>query len=440
MDIGRRTAPEVIGQRLCDLLLQFPTASISGVRWSLLLRKYEERYSSQLNLTTLGHSSAVLAATALLWDVQRLVDTENVDDPLIALEDAVVLTPRPGFLASWPSLYATLCDIVRHSGTREVAGGDRTCSLLLSQLKPLLQSNWHQTFDESSLGFLREDGCFVKMKKMKHLIQAVLRWRDDHVEHRLASGAKQSAVDKALRTKLLLIPSKTHNDLVLQCHTASDADLSRGNEPRSAAVDGQQATMAASVDGGLASPTTVTTPYANNATGCSLQAELAILRAENAELRSKNERLLIDADLREQETGLQMFFTDAGQNSVSRLTEALDDPYEPPPQRDLYWEIPSPTRSSVHADFDSVSTSTASMTPRGFEISGTTTRASMTPSFEAQGSRTPFAGSDKVCALVPMWFSLMPSTASFLGDAVPSQLASSSASAHNLSLWQAQMQ
>jgi len=98
-------APAVVAQRLCDLLLQFPSAALGGVQWRVLVKKYEERYSTQLKIGNLGHSSPIAAATALLWDVLRVVDTSDPDNPKLGVEDAVVLTPRPGFMGSWPSLY-----------------------------------------------------------------------------------------------------------------------------------------------------------------------------------------------------------------------------------------------------------------------------------------------------------------------------------------------
>ena len=38
--------------------------------------RYEEWHGARLDLAGLGYSSALAAATALLWDVLRLVDAE----------------------------------------------------------------------------------------------------------------------------------------------------------------------------------------------------------------------------------------------------------------------------------------------------------------------------------------------------------------------------
>jgi len=105
-------SPSVVAQRLCDLLLSFPAAAAGGVQWCVLARKYEERHNTRLDIKAIGHSCPLAAATALLWDVLRLVDSEDSDNPIVAVEDAVALNPRPGALGSWPSLYKALCTIV----------------------------------------------------------------------------------------------------------------------------------------------------------------------------------------------------------------------------------------------------------------------------------------------------------------------------------------
>merc|ERR1712166_968595 len=86
-------------------------------------------------------------------------------------------------------------------------------SLLLSQLKPLLQSHWHSNIDEQ-WGYLDSKGTSVKTKKMKHLIQSILNWRNQRVGWSLKN--KFTQIDEALVDELELVPSSKHNDLLLR--------------------------------------------------------------------------------------------------------------------------------------------------------------------------------------------------------------------------------
>merc|ERR1719264_2105208 len=206
-------APEV-AKRLCDLLLSFPSAAISGIQWQVLARRYEERYTTRLDLAALGHASPLGAASALLWEVLRVVNKDDTDNPILGIEDGVALTANPGSMGSWPSLYGVLCTIVQEHGARDEAEPSEH-SLLLSQLRPLLESHWHASFDENALGYRGEDGTFVRLKKMKHLLHAVLSWREQRQAWQQAKGFKPSAVDEVLMPTLVLVPSKKHNDLLL---------------------------------------------------------------------------------------------------------------------------------------------------------------------------------------------------------------------------------
>jgi len=206
----------IVSQRLCDLLMQFPSVATDGVRWRVLVRKYEERYSCTLNFSKFGHDTALTAATMLLWDVLRVVDGRDSADPLLAIEDGVALTAQPGRMGSWPSLYQTLSEIVQSHGSEEEVDGALVHNLLLSQVKPLLQSKWHANFEESGLGFLKQDGSFTKLKKLKHVLVAVLQWRNQRVASRETNHCDRTSVDKALLPELVLVPSTTHNDLVVK--------------------------------------------------------------------------------------------------------------------------------------------------------------------------------------------------------------------------------
>lgn len=257
-------APAVVSQRLCDLLLSFPSAAIGGVQWKTLVRRYEVKHGSRLHVSSLRASSPQILAMTLLWEVFRLENTEDTDNPVVAVEDAVVLVPRPGFMGTWPSLYKTLCDIVLNHGTPEYegsGGGSSSSSssaappptgeasvvahgLLLSKLNKLLQDQWHANFDEY-VGYLTDEGNCVRMKKPKHLVQAVLRWRNERIMWRRMSGGKASAVDEAIEQKLDLQMADKYNDLILRlihkpCVELESAELQSLQDSRRSSTAGDR--------------------------------------------------------------------------------------------------------------------------------------------------------------------------------------------------------
>lgn len=374
-----------VSQRLCDLLLSFPAAAIGGVQWQVLARKYEERYAVCLDLASLRHSSPLAAATALLWDVLRVVDREDTDNPVVGLEDAVALTPQPGLLGCWPSLYQALCHIVLEHGLPEplVVAGDTTpaSNLLLSQLRPLLERHWHANFDESALGFRSEEGTFVRLKKLKHLLHAVLKWRNQRQAWRQAHDAKFTAVDEALVPRLELVAAEKHNDLMLRCSSTQEVST-----PHS--VGTAQCRLAAA-------PSTRGSP-------CKLQVEVERLRAENKELRARNQLL--------QESSKSTTSTPQKPGRQSAPCELpadiFDDPFEPPPERHA-WSVSSRTVSTHFSGSDAGSEVNCSAS---WATSGTpmiSSWQSACTSANASGAvtpvqRSPFAQQN--CAYVPMWF------------------------------------
>jgi hypothetical protein len=214
-------APQVLSKQLSDLLMLFPAAAVGGVQWQTLSQKYEERHRARLDIASLGHSSALAAATTLLWDVSRIVDGEDADNPVVGVEDAIALIPTPGMLACWPSLYKALSELVLTHGVVhdcQLADGGPAHGLLLSQLKQLLEMHWHTNFTESGGSFLNEDGVEFRLKKMKHLVRAVLRWRVQRLIWRRSEVHSDfSEIDEAVWMPLEIVQSKKHNDLVLCC-------------------------------------------------------------------------------------------------------------------------------------------------------------------------------------------------------------------------------
>lgn len=391
--ISRTATPAVVAQQLADVLQCFPSASMEGVQWSVLARKYEERHSTKLNLEALGHSSALAAATALLWDVVRIVDAEDTDNPVVAVEDAIALTPTPGSLASWPSLYHSLCEIVCNHGCADADGQ----AILLSQVKPLLQRHWHSNFDESGLSYFTEEGSTLKLKKMKHLLQAVLRWRAQRADWRSTSRCAQGAIDAAVDMQLELVPSKSHNDLLLRvtCQGAS-ADTSRTASAMAKPLLEVPIQMEEMSTSASASPRSQKSAASANS---ALQDELARLRSENAKLRFQKDELEsrsrseADAVLRAQ------LFDTPSKPSLASLEEAvLDNPFEPPPEMYCHpsmWGASPAASTGVPScwGFDSDS---GNMTPASRMTSGSVTPVPQN-----------FGPSCNGVAMVPVWFPIM---------------------------------
>jgi len=220
------------------------------VRWSTLAASYSDVYSESLDLAQLGHETSSAAAHALLAEVLRHQRqdvagraAEDLDDPLVAVDDVVALTPLPGFVGSWPALYQILCDLVRTCGSEEEAQCDGDLQgriLLLSQLRPLLDnaSDEEQTpasqarslllsqlqpvskltkegASSNGLSFRDSEGCLRKLQKLGHVVKAVLQWRDRRVQWRQTREAKPTVLDHAVGPKLELVFCKRLNNLVL---------------------------------------------------------------------------------------------------------------------------------------------------------------------------------------------------------------------------------
>jgi hypothetical protein len=439
-------SPSVVAQRLCDLLLSFPAAAAGGVQWCVLARKYEERHGACLDIKGIGHSCALSAATALLWDVLRLVDSEDSDNPIVAVEDAVALTPRPGALGSWPSLYKALCTIVLAHGSEDAVEGQSHC-LLFSQLKPLLEVHWHANFDETSIGFLSEDGAFVRLKKMKHLIQGLIRWRDSRVEWRQSTGAAPTPVDDVMLPQLELATSKKHNDLILRyvpskstANISSEPALKTAARGAPASCSRQESPPDGAFDkSSVSNPEYVPEPCEFDIAETPKKAELSprtieleSLRAENAKLRLLLQKAgdctchaaNCDAVCRQEKT-------------PTRWADIYDDPYEPPPDMNTFQKLRlpqysdlSPTCGSTNGGSDWSSPSLSScgtplsmhsglaqcfaihsgygtpqpLTPR---LDSEIHSGAMTPGVMSQASPSAPSVGQQVCALVPMWVSLV---------------------------------
>jgi hypothetical protein len=435
MQIHNAPSPDEVGQELTAILLSFPACAIAGVQWHTLVQKYEERHNLRLSVRSLGHSSALAAASALLWDIVRIVNMD-LDNPVLVVEDAIALTPKPGLLGCWPSLYVSFCQIVNNYGERflpgDVDGEDlehRAGSvLLLSQLKPLLVRHWHANFDESSSGFVNENGNFCRFKKLKHLVQAVLRWREQRVcwcEEEVAAGRKvsNSALDNAVAMRLEMVPAAKQSDLELRCFPPRK--MCDNHAPPTFNLKCSKSGKRVGKQGGV-----VTDERQRNADALlddsGLRREVERLRAENAALKSEQNELRLKRD--ETSTELPPAWSDPVKGvfattklQISPADESIfDDPYEPPPQARTWCQSQNGTwfamaSLSVSGDSSTCAGSEAG-TPTGRHCTSRYEQSVGERSCSSSGALTPLLTGDvtpqlwgRACHFMPSWFSAMRS-------------------------------
>lgn len=220
---GEFVSKAQIAQRVEHLLLQFPDAASTGVRWSVLMGKYEEVYGRPLDIVALGHARPLAASTALLFDVLRLVNGQDEDDPVVAVEDGVALSAAPGCMGTWPSIYRALCRLAAERGA--LKDTEVTHPLLVSRLAPQLQRAWHADFEEATVSYLSEEGA-AEVGDTLGLVQCLLQWREQRLQWRAAEGRRPSAVDRAIEPRLEIVDGQAGLELRL----ADDvADLPRFN-------------------------------------------------------------------------------------------------------------------------------------------------------------------------------------------------------------------
>mmetsp|Transcript_52700 Transcript_52700/g.140559 ORF Transcript_52700/g.140559 Transcript_52700/m.140559 type:complete len:411 (-) Transcript_52700:357-1589(-) len=328
----RSETESVISQRLTELLMQFPSSAIDGVQWRVLAKRYEQRFYGPLDIKSLGHPSAFSAATTLLQNVARV--DGSADNPILSLVDTVALSPRSGCIGSWPSLYVALCAAVQLSGTNEEAQpGVR--SLLLSRVKPLLQQQWHAHFDETTLLCVNEQGGTLKLKKMKHLIVALLRWRDQRRALLVKEGRAPSLVDEALARNLEVNFANSQKDMTLVCDFHEDESTVCGV---SSAQEEDSGELLSEVD--------FKEPAGN-------------IMESTAEVSCLSESPMSDEGLL------------SGRMIPPSFHEVFDDPFEPPPQKG--WTAVCFSQKSFWSDPASFSSLDA------FEIDCDSTHSTMTP-------------------------------------------------------------
>eukprot|EP00439_Symbiodinium_sp_Y106_P032967 s2199_g3.t4 len=233
---------EEVQVRLRDLLLRCPCAALDGIRWSVVCKVYADRYQGG----PLIGASALDAAKTCLADLATFDEAAPGNARLRLREEAALSAGKDGQLGCWPLLLQRLGEIVRnhgsaqplqgteaeHIGTGTGEGkptdlnlghgrvqheGEEVLGVLLGQLKHLLSRYWDPAFEERGLSFFNEVGQFVHLRKMKHFLAELLKWRARRRELVLNKALPPSAIDEALGDQLMLVASQRHNDMVLCC-------------------------------------------------------------------------------------------------------------------------------------------------------------------------------------------------------------------------------
>jgi len=293
---------------------------------------------------------------------------------------------------------------VLNHGTPEVPTSNLSvCSLSLSQLRPLLERYWQANFDESSLSFRNEEGSLVRMKKMKHLLQQLLRWREQRRAWQQTKGLPPTAVDKALDPKLELVPCKKQHDLML-CFSALE-EPAINCAPRAPSLSEQH-------------EHTIVIPEGEQAAGVgNLRSEVEQLRVENQELRAKNLQL--------RESGSPAAPKGSSPTAVAAVppgklvglrADIFDDPFEPPPEMHP-WMTREPSSDFSSTDVGSeVHYSATSTTLNAAGLSGWHSQCGST---NASGAITPVCHppvAQTSCTFLPMWYPFMQSASTCFVD------------------------
>jgi len=306
-------------------------------------------------------------------------------------------------------LYKALCSIVLNHGSPGDSSNLSVCCLSLSQLRPLLERHWQANFDESSLSFRNEEGSLVRMKKMKHLLQQLLRWREQRRAWQQTKGLPPAAVDKALDPKLELVPCKKQHDLMLCCSALEEPINFAPRAPSSSEQHEH----------------TIAIPEGEHGAGVgNLRSEVERLRVENQELRAKNLQLRESGSPAPKAMGSSP--TAAGAVSSGKLVglraDIFDDPFEPPPEMHPWMQEHCILTREPSSDFSStdvgseVHYSATSTTLNAASLSGWHSQCAST---NASGAITPVCHppvAQTSCTFLPMWYPFMQSASNCFVD------------------------
>lgn len=184
-----------IVKQVMALLLEFPSAAIDGVRWSVLTDVFGNCHGLDLRR---------LDPMTLIWEGVRW--TSRTDGEFaIAADDALVLEPSPDSLGHWPALYLACCEAVWSMGSEMAVESAKWRCLPVAMLQPLLRQHYHTDFGDCRLAFLlAEDGSMVQVDGTVDLVLALLEWRNHRVEWQQDRNVPFSAVDVVLLPQIRL--------------------------------------------------------------------------------------------------------------------------------------------------------------------------------------------------------------------------------------------
>lgn len=245
METSCRWASET---KLNSFVLEFPSV-VAGVRWSAVQQAYAAEHG---HVPTRVDLDATAEGSWFQWTEQGLHGHVVSDEPhgrVVKVAESRALSCLPGLLGTWPALYQALCAAVRGYGSLETGG------LLLSRLHPRLGTEeinvqdgvahrdllrawldlpcWKKgnaTYQEG-LRYRDEDGVVRRLRKIGHLVKAIMHWRQQYRLTRM--GQHTGVLLKALQPELRLEFSKANNNLMLYCTEdgIGDRDLSSSAVP-----------------------------------------------------------------------------------------------------------------------------------------------------------------------------------------------------------------
>lgn len=173
----------------------------------MLNQAYEQRYKAALDIQAYGHTSAFDACMAFLWEVSRTISRSNPENPVLGVVDEIALTGDANCLASWPSLYLTLCKLAE----RKEEGME------LTAVQSLLEHQWHSGvagLSEGKMSFFNEEGVSEKVTSIKQLALLVIHWREQWKQWQ-QTESRRSRLEDALALDLELVPGNG-DELVLR--------------------------------------------------------------------------------------------------------------------------------------------------------------------------------------------------------------------------------
>lgn len=294
-------------------------------------------------------------------------------------------------------MYCSLYDAVQGCETpRE--------GLLLAKLRPVLESRWRAKFDDGIWAYLTAEGIRVRPKKVKHLVQDILAWRQQ----------------QAPATALELVRAANRNDWMLRLCCEGDPVVDAARASEAIGVQCREATWRAQSEPAATVGRRCAEECAERASfrtmakmrrQCAEEtAELARLRAENASLRCCNEELQqLGEAMHAQQRGVPhsacaaeplLCVREGSNDNVSLVqTSLMDDPFEPPPQASRSWEF---------AETNTTNVSTCSPSC-GTPLSPGYTLQHEASSYAPSGAMTPMLMTGQACFLMPVWFQAIPS-------------------------------